>query len=132
MTRMRTLTPRKANWEPTDDVAAMTPAQIIKLRREQMGMQQGELALLLGYGNPNFISMLEMGWSFVPIAKAPEVAEVLRLPKHWFVERAMATSTAKECGLHAFFYGQQGAARQAFEVDLARAAIEMGLAPSLV
>lgn len=132
MTNPKTTTPRKAGWERTDNPAEMSPAQIIKDRREQIGMSQGELARRLDYSNANFISMIEMGWSFAPLEKVPEIAEILRLPTHWLIERVMAGGMARGSRLHAFYYGHNGELRRVFELDLARAALAVKAPPRLV
>lgn len=116
MARMRLKTPRKADWSPTDDHARVSPGQIIKDRRQQLMLQQGELAYKLNYSNPNFISMLEMGWSKVPIDKAPLIAEALHMPVHWFIERVLADRD--ETNFYAYLFGPTGYLRSLFEADL--------------
>lgn len=119
--------PRKAGWSPTGDVTQMSPAQIIKERREQLGMSQGELARKLGYTNANFISMLEMGWSKVPLAKVGLMARVLHLPEVWLMERVLALRIDQDgAGYYAFWFGRHGKARAAYEADLAQAARLLG------
>ena len=112
MARLRTATPRKADWSPTRDHTAVTPAQIVRDRREQLGMGQSELAFKLGYTNPNFISMLETGHSFVPLDKAPAIAEVLRSSTAWFVERIMAQRPDDFANIHAWMFGPKGVLRE--------------------
>ena len=132
MQRKRKNNPRIADWRPTADVARMAPAQIIKDRREAFGMQQGELAARLGYDNANFISMIEMGWSKVPLAKAPLIADVLRLPPCWFVERVYWThADAGDGGLYGWLFGTDGKLRDAYERDLKRAQREWRRPPGI-
>jgi transcriptional regulator with XRE-family HTH domain len=119
--------PRRAGWTPTDDVTQMAPAQIIKERREQLRISQGELAARLGYGNSNFISMLEMGWARVPLAKVGPLARVLGLPEVWLMERVLANRIGLDgAGYYAFWFGPRGKVRSAYEADLAAAARLLG------
>jgi transcriptional regulator with XRE-family HTH domain len=119
--------PRKAEWTPTDDVAKMTPAQIVKERREQLAMSQGELATRLGYSNSNFISMLEMGWSRLPLAKVQQVARALHLPEVWLMERTLAQRISQDgVGYYSFWFGPHGKVRRLFDDDLAAAARLLG------
>ena len=107
MGRQRTASLRRADWEYTSDHASVSAAQIMKMRREQLSMGQGELAGKIGYTNPNFVSMLEMGWSRVPLDKIGKIAEALHLPPHWFSERVLAArSNTDGDGFHKFLLDQ--------------------------
>lgn len=121
MARLRTATPRKADWTPTRDHTVVTPAQIVRDRREQLGMGQSELAFKLGYTNPNFISMLETGHSFVPLDKAPAIAEVLRIDTAWFVERIMAQRPDDFANIRDWLFGQNGVLREQWDEGVAEA-----------
>jgi transcriptional regulator with XRE-family HTH domain len=119
--------PRTADWTPTDDLTRMAPAQAIKERREQLALSQGELAQKLGYTNANFISMLEGGWSKVPLAKVGLLARVLGLPETWLMERVLAGRIEQDgAGYYAFWFGPHGKARAAYEADLVQAARLLG------
>lgn len=119
MSRPRGNSSRKVDWKPTGDHANVTPAQIVRDRRNQLNMSQGELARLLEYDNVNFISMIEVGQSFVPIIRAMEIAEALDLPKIWFFERVLSQSklggepghrgTGKDAAkIYSFLFGDNG------------------------
>jgi hypothetical protein len=132
MPRKKTNNPRIADWEPTADVARMAPAQIIKERHEAFGMQQGELARRLDYDNANFISMIVSGWAKVPLAKAPLIADVLRLPPRWFVERVYWThADTGDGGLYGWLFGADGELREDYERDLKRAQREWARLPGI-
>jgi transcriptional regulator with XRE-family HTH domain len=119
--------PRRAGWTPTDDVTRMAPAQIVRDRREQLKMSQAELAARLGLANPNFISMLEMGWARVPLAKVGPLARVLGLPEVWLMERVLANRIGLDgAGYYSFWFGPRGKVRAAYEADLAAAARLLG------
>lgn len=128
MSKRKTSTaPRKAEWTPTGDVARMAPAQIVKDRREQLAMTQGELAARLGYTNANFISMIEMGWSRVPLNKVGEIAQLLHLPDLWLMERVLASRIEQDgAAYYAFWFGPQGRVRRLYEADLTEAARLLG------
>ncbi len=119
--------PRKAEWTPTGDVSRMSPAQIVKERREQLLMSQGELAAELGYANSNFVSMIEMGWSRVPLGKVGDLARVLRLPDVWLMERVLATRIEQDgAAYYGFWFGRDGKARRDYELQLVEAARLLG------
>lgn len=125
--RKSSTAPRKADWTPTSDVARMAPAQIVKERREQLALSQGELAAKLGYANANFVSMVEMGWSRVPLDKVGALARLLRLPEVWLMERVLATRIGLDgAGYYAFWFGPHGKVRRLYEADLAEAARLLG------
>ncbi len=50
---------------------------IVKRRREEMGLSQDELAHLLGYRHKTSISKIESGEAGIPRAKLPRFAQVL-------------------------------------------------------
>lgn len=50
----------------------------VKMRREEIGMSQDELAHKLGYAGKSFISKVESGINEIPQSKVPVLAEVLR------------------------------------------------------
>ena len=84
-------------------------------------MGQSELAFKLGYTNPNFISMLETGHSFVPLDKAPAIAEVLRIDTAWFVERIMAQRPDDFANIRDWLFGQNGVLREQWDEGVAEA-----------
>ena len=50
----------------------------VKMRREEIGMSQDELAHKLGYAGKSFISKVESGINEIPQSKVPLLAEVLK------------------------------------------------------
>ena len=118
--------PRRAAWTPTNDVARMSPAQAIKERRARLAMSQGELAAELGY-NANFVSMLELGWSRVPLNKVGDLARILRLPGVWLMERVLATRIEQDgAAFYSFWFGPDGEARRSYKLELVEAARLLG------
>jgi transcriptional regulator with XRE-family HTH domain len=65
----------------------IVPGQIVAARREELSLTQAELAQRLDYPNANFISMIEVGKSLVPLDKAVEIASALEMEPAWFVKR---------------------------------------------
>jgi ribosome-binding protein aMBF1 (putative translation factor) len=65
------------------------PAEIIAQARQELGLNQSELARRLQYSNVNFISMLEAERSKVPLERAVDIAEALEIDARWFVEKVM-------------------------------------------
>lgn len=65
------------------------PGDIVRQRREELGLSQVQLAERLQYRNPNFITMIEKKRSRVPLYAAVRLAAALRLDPMWFVERVM-------------------------------------------
>lgn len=91
-------------------------------------MGQGELAGKIGYTNPNFVSMLEMGWSRVPLDKIGKIAEALHLPPHWFSERVLAArSNTDGDGFHKFLYAPGGACYDQYLADIEKAKADVQL-----
>ena len=65
------------------------PNRIVAIRRDEVGMTQGELARALGYKNTNFISMIENGQSEVPVDRAVDIANALGIDARFFTERVL-------------------------------------------
>lgn len=55
----------------------MNTADIIKKRREELGLSQEELAEKLGYKSRSSINKIELGLSDIPFAKIPSFAKAL-------------------------------------------------------
>ena len=66
------------------------PGDIVRERREELGLSQVQLAGLIGYKNSNFITMIEKKRSRVPLYTAPKLAQALQLDQMWFIERVMS------------------------------------------
>ena len=64
-------------------------AEIVSIRRQDLGMTQAELAKRLELDSANFISILEAGRSKVPIERVVDFAEALKMPPNWFLMRAL-------------------------------------------
>lgn len=80
----------------------MTPGKLIKKYREKKGMTQLELAKKLGYGIPQFISLMENEHSKVPKEKCEEIIEALEIPARTFYQamlREEQVELQKACGL---------------------------------
>ena len=57
----------------------MNTADIIKKRREELGLSQEELAAKLGYKSRSSINKIELGLSDIPFSKIPLFAKALEL-----------------------------------------------------
>jgi transcriptional regulator with XRE-family HTH domain len=66
------------------------PGDIVRQRREELGLSQVQLAGRINYRNPNFITMIEKKRSRVPLYVAPKMAKALDLDPMWFIERVMS------------------------------------------
>lgn len=85
------------------------PSQIVAARRQELALNQAELAKALGYQKSNFISVLESGKSKVPLDMAPLFAHVLEMDQKWFVAKCMRSSLPN---LAEFLFGPDKAADQ--------------------
>ena len=57
----------------------MNTADIIKKRREELGLSQEELAAKLGYKSRSSINKIELGLSDIPFSKIPLFAKALEI-----------------------------------------------------
>ena len=53
--------------------------EIVRLRREELGMSTGDLARALGIRSPEYIALLEAGHVVIQVNRAPAFAAALRL-----------------------------------------------------
>lgn len=65
--------------------------QVIKSYREKAGMTQKTLSEILGYENPQFVSLIENGHSKVPLNVLGRVIEALKIPEKKVVDVLLAT-----------------------------------------
>ena len=63
----------------------MTLGERIKLKREEKGMSQLDLAKKVGYGTRSAISMIEADKRDLPLAKVREIAKVLEVSPDWLM-----------------------------------------------
>lgn len=63
----------------------MTVGQRIKLKREEKGLSQKELANLIGYESKSAISYVESDKRELPFDKLSEVAKVLDVSPNWLL-----------------------------------------------
>jgi transcriptional regulator with XRE-family HTH domain len=63
---------------------------LIRQRREQLGLSQTKVARRVGIGSPEFIGMLETGKRPVPLDRVPAIAEVLHLDRLRFCKLVLA------------------------------------------
>lgn len=80
----------------------------VKMRREEIGMSQDELAHKLGYAGKSFISKVESGINEIPQSKVPLLAEVLRTSVPYLMgwNRDMQDRTGlteEECQIVAYY-----------------------------
>jgi transcriptional regulator with XRE-family HTH domain len=61
--------------------------ELLKRRREELGLSQRNMAGRLQYKNVNFMSMLETGVSAIPLLRIPDIVQAYELPR--FVGLAM-------------------------------------------
>ena len=54
-------------------------ADLVALRKTELGLTAEELAASLGYRNPAVIDLIETGVTRIPISKVPEFADILLL-----------------------------------------------------
>lgn len=64
--------------------------EVIKDRRLDLGYTQTDLSELVGYTHRNFIAMIELGKSRVPLDKWLAFADALHIPRHVFIELALS------------------------------------------
>lgn len=62
-------------------------AELIKSRREELGMTQAQLAAKIGYKYGNFISMLESQNAEFPLDKWSRFADALELSRPFFLQK---------------------------------------------
>lgn len=63
----------------------MTVGQRIKLKREEKGLSQKELANLIGYESKSAVSYIESDKREVPFDKLSEIAKVLDVSPNWLL-----------------------------------------------
>ena len=63
----------------------MTIGQRIKIKREEKGLSQKELANLIGYESKTAISFIEADKRELPFEKLSEVAKVLEVSPNWLL-----------------------------------------------
>lgn len=63
----------------------MTVGQRIKLKREEKGLSQKELANLIGYESKSAVSLIESDKREVPFDKLSEIAKVLDVSPNWLL-----------------------------------------------
>ena len=63
----------------------MTIGQRIKLKREERGLSQLELAKKVGYETKGAVSMVEAGKREIPLEKLSEIAKVLNVSPNWLL-----------------------------------------------
>lgn len=63
---------------------------LIKSYREKANMTQKTLSELLGYENPQFVSLIENGHSKVPLNVLGKVIETLKIPEKKIVDVLLA------------------------------------------
>ena len=63
---------------------------LIKSYREKANMTQKTLSELLGYENPQFVSLIENGHSKVPLNVLGKVIEALKIPEKKIVDVLLA------------------------------------------
>ena len=67
--------------------ASTTAGKMIRNARIEKGWSQRELGKMLGYDYGNFVGMIEVGKSKLPIEKVPLISELLGInPKQLFRE----------------------------------------------
>ena len=63
----------------------MTVGQRIKLKREEKGLSQLDLAKKVGYETKGSISMIEAGKRDISLDKVREIAKALDVTPHWLM-----------------------------------------------
>lgn len=63
----------------------MTVGQRIKLKREEKGLSQLDLARKVGYETKGSISMIEAGKRDISLDKVREIAKALDVTPHWLM-----------------------------------------------
>lgn len=80
-------------------------AEFLKKNRILSGLTQGEVAQVLGYSTPQFVSNWERGLSHPPIFVLRRLAELYNVPADaMFKEILKATISQVEQNLHKQFY----------------------------
>lgn len=75
---------KKAKSEPENI------GSLIKAYREKAGMTQKTLSEMLGYENPQFVSLIENGHSKAPLNVLGRVIEALKIPEKKIVDVLLA------------------------------------------
>jgi transcriptional regulator with XRE-family HTH domain len=78
--------------------------ELIRQRREQLGMSQTEVARRVGIGSPEFVGMVETGKRPVPLDRVPALAEALQLDRVNLCKEAL--SERHPVLYHALFGGK--------------------------
>ena len=77
----------------------MTPREIIRARRKELGMSQEELALAAGYKERSAISRIERGLLKVSPEKAMDIAHALGMNPTDFFEHKHLEENPKQAGM---------------------------------
>jgi transcriptional regulator with XRE-family HTH domain len=64
--------------------------RFLRMRREELGLSQLQLARALGYKWGNFIGMIETGSAMFPFDRWDDFAKELQIPKHEFLRLVMS------------------------------------------
>jgi transcriptional regulator with XRE-family HTH domain len=64
--------------------------KILRLARTTEGLSQKELALMIGYTSPQFVSLFERGISKVPMDTLGKLSVVLKIPEKVIIKRLIA------------------------------------------
>ena len=66
------------------------PAEIILARRNELSLNQRELAARLDLDSTNFITMMEKGKSRVPLERSVDIARALEMSdRNWFIKKVL-------------------------------------------
>jgi len=68
----------------TEDRVSVKIGRLIKEKRLELNINQGQLARKLGYRHANFIGMLENGNAGFPLSRYRDYADALLVPRHEF------------------------------------------------
>jgi len=67
--------------EHEDQIGRMLIGKLLKAERTSQGLSQREIAIAMGYNNPNFISMIENGVSRPPADRTKDIGPAYKMPK---------------------------------------------------
>jgi len=85
--------------------------ELVRLRRQQLGMSPGYLSRRLGWESGNLLAMVEDGRSMAPPSMLIELARVLELHDELVLERGLAERPYYQW-LHQWLFGPEGRLRQ--------------------
>src|SRR5688500_15085589 len=110
------------------DPSQLLPGQAVRLRRQQLGMSQGELAGRLRLTSASVGAMLDAGRPAGPADTLRSVCELLELREARCWERMLAPRATGDGGnFHAWLFGPDGRLRGRCEAGLEQA--RMSVAP---